>query len=102
MFRMKHPTNPQNHRVWAENKAEAPLRTALKNPANVMAWGATSAQGLTEVEVIQQKQTVNTDHHVSGILTKTLPPVVCGSSMNSEHPEPENEARDVVGHFHGG
>ena len=73
MFRMKHPKNSQNYRVWAENEAEVPLRTALKNRANVMARGVTSAQWLTELQVKRQKQTVKTDQHVSEIVTKTLP-----------------------------
>ena len=77
-----HPTNPQNDRVWAESSTEVPPRTALKNPAKVMVWGGMSAQGLTELHVVPQNQTVNTEYYVSEILTKTLLPALHRSSRN--------------------
>ena len=64
MFRVKHPTNPQKDRDWAENKTDIYLRTALKNPANVIVSGVMTAQELTELQVVSQKQTLVYDHHV--------------------------------------
>lgn len=81
-FEVMHPTNPQNDRVWAKNRTEVPPRMALKKPAKVMVWGGMSAQGLTELHVVPQKQTVNTDYYVSEILTKTLLPALQRSSRN--------------------
>ena len=82
MFCVKHPTNPQKDRDWAENKADISLRMALKNLANVMVSGVATAQELTELKVVSQKQTVVTDHHVYEILTKTRLPALCRLSRN--------------------
>ena len=81
-FEVMHPTNPQNDRVWAKNRTEVPPRMALKKPAKLMVWGGMSAQRLTELHVVPQKQTVNTDYYVSEILTKTLLPALQRSSRN--------------------
>ena len=82
LFHVKHPINQQNDRFWAEDKAEVSLWTALKNVAKVMSWGAMSAQGLTELHVVLQKQTVKTDHYVNEVLTKTQLPALHRSSRH--------------------
>ena len=104
MFRMKHPTNPQSYRVWAEIKAEAPLRTALKNPANVMAWGATSAQGLTEVGSASNATEADCQHRrpCQRHSDKNSAPGGLRIVYEWQHSELENEVRDVVTHLHGG
>ena len=45
-------------------------------------WGSMSTQGLAELHVVPQKQTVNTEYYVSEILTKTLLPALHRSSGN--------------------
>ena len=80
LFEVMHPPNPQNDRVWAKDKAEVPQRTALKKPGKVMVWGAMSAQGLTQLHVLPQKQTVDTAYYIHEILEKNLLPALNRSS----------------------
>ena len=41
-----------------------------------MVWGAMSAQGLSELHVLPQKQTVDAEHYVTKILEQSLLPAL--------------------------
>lgn len=74
MFELEHSSNPQNDRVWAKEKASVPPRLVSKHPAKIMVWGAMSAQALTELHVVPQGQSVDSEYYVTEILEKSLLP----------------------------
>ena len=74
IFELEHSSNAQNDRVWAKEKALVPPRLVSKHPAKIMVWGGMSAQALTELHVIPQKQTVDTKYYTTEILEKSLLP----------------------------
>ena len=74
MFEIEHTSNPQNDRVWAKEKTSVPPRLVSKHPAKIMVWGAMSALGLTELHVVPQKQTVDTQYYTREILENSLLP----------------------------
>ena len=84
MFKLEHSPNPQNDRVWAKEKASVPPRLVSKHLAKIMVWGAMSAQALTELHVVPQKQSVDADYYVTEILEKFLPSsLACTASTGS-------------------
>ena len=76
MFELEHSFNPQNDRVWAKEKASVPPRLVSKHPAKIMVWGAMSAQALTDLHVVPQKQSVDAGYYVTEILQKSLLPAL--------------------------
>ena len=76
VFEIQHAPNPQNDRVWAESRDQVPPVHTVKQPAKLMVWGAMSAEALTELHIIPQKQTVNTEYYVSQLLEGSLLPAL--------------------------
>lgn len=76
MFELEHTSNPQNDRVWAKDRSSVPPRTVSKYPGKIMVWGAMSGQALTELHVVPQRQSVDTEYYIGEILEKSLLPAL--------------------------
>ena len=74
MFELEHSFDPQNDCVWANEKASVPPCQVSKHPAKIMVWGSMSAQALTDLHMVPQKQSVDAGYYVTEILQKSLIP----------------------------
>ena len=99
MFEIEHTPNPQNDRMWEKEKTSVPPRLVSKHPARIMVWGAMSALGLTELHVVPQKQTVDTQYYTREILENSLLPSLARTASTGRVLEKKNGAWDVTGHL---
>ena len=76
-YEIFHPPNPQNDRVWTDDAANVPTTATVKYPLKVMVWGMMSYRALSELHVVPQKQSVNSEYYISEILSKT-----CADALN--------------------
>lgn len=76
-YEIFHPPNPQNDRVWTDDRSKVPVAQVVKHPPKIMVWGLMSFRALSELHVVPQKQTVDAAYYISEILEKT-----CLDAMN--------------------
>ena len=70
-YEIFHAPNPQNDRVWTDDKAKVPTVKTVKHPPKIMVWGLMSFRALSELHVVPQKQMVNREYSINEILAKT-------------------------------
>ena len=103
MFEIQHAPNLQNDRVWAESRGQVPPVRTVKQPAKLMIWGAMSAEALTELHIIPQKQAANTEYYVSQTLEGPLLPALKRSAETGAFTEKkmvENRSNGVLAVSH--
>ena len=83
VFEVDHAPNPQNDRVWAREQASVPPRLVTKHPAKIMVWGGMSAQALTELHVVPQRQSVDAKYYAREILENSLLPSLARTASTS-------------------
>ncbi|KAI6648584.1 hypothetical protein LOD99_8064 [Oopsacas minuta] len=71
-FELFHTPNKQNDDVWAQSRVDVPPSEKVKYPGEIMVWGVMSSQGLSDLHIIPQKQTVTSDDYVEVILKQSL------------------------------
>lgn len=72
-FELFHPPNRSINVFWSTNKEDTPTPTY---PSKIMVWGAMSANALSGLHVVPQKQTLNTPYYVNNILEQELLPAM--------------------------
>ena len=88
MLELEHSFDLQNDRVWTKQKVSVPPRLVSKHPAKIMVWGAMSAQALTNLHVVPQKQPFGAGYHVTEILQKSLLPSLAWDTSTGSVTEP--------------
>ena len=83
MFELEHTFDPQSDRVWAKKKASVPPRLVSKHPAKIMVWRAMSAQALTNLHMVPQKQSFDAGYYVTEIVQKSLLPSLAWNTSTS-------------------
>lgn len=68
--------NRQNDRVWALGTEEVPTTVKVKFPLKIMVWGCMSYRALSDLHIVEDKQTVNAAYYVDNILQGCLMPTL--------------------------
>jgi hypothetical protein len=77
--------NSQNLRIYCLSPEEVPNKMVPKNSPSFMVWGGMSSSGLTELEFLPEKTTLNADRYINLILERAVPKV---KARRSTHGKP--------------